>query len=541
MKNLGKKFTTKSPESMKKILLYICLSWVFLVPMTSCDEGFDEMNINPVQPTALDPIYLMNRANLFSTISSTTLNYESAIVQQIVSPNGGVLAGGNFNQLNRAFSIGTWNKYYRNVLKHTTDVKRFTRDNPDRNNLYQMARILHSLSAMILTDTFGDVPYFEAGLGYLEGKIDPAYDRQEDIYLDILNELQQATAGLSTTSRIETGDIFYGGNVEKWRKLGYSLMLRAGMRHSKVNPTRAREWVERAVAGGVIVSNDDNMLIRHDFNYSNEIGNTLNATEANNYYLAEPFEQYLKSKSDPRLASIAVRFIGAGSGPDQNNALAGRPAPSVTLSRNPADQMGFPMGFDNQTIGGVVSQRGLRSFYEFSQVDRTRMTARDAPIFHVTYAQTSLLMAEAAVRGWITGNAANLFAQGIRAHMQQMAEYGNSTAISEEAITTFVNANPLDMGNAMKDIGDQYWVASFLNAYEGFANFRRTGYPALTPNPYSGKDISGDFIRRLSYPDAEFSVNNANIQVAVQRQGPDNLDTRVWWDVVGGSATASAN
>ncbi len=540
MKNLGKKLSNKNPEPMKRIFLYVCLCCSLLVPMTSCDEGFDEMNINPVQPTALDPVYLMNRAALFSTISSTTLNYESAIVQQIVSPNGGVLAGGNFNQLNRAFSIGTWNKYYRDVLKHTTDVKRFTRDNPDRNNLYQMARILHSMAAMILTDTFGDVPYFEASLGYLEGKIDPVYDRQEDIYLDILNELQQATAALSTAARAENGDIFYGGNVDKWKKLGYSLMLRAGMRHSKVNPTRAREWVERAVAGGVMTSNEDNMAIHHDFNYTNEIGNTLNATEANNYYLAAPFEEFLKSNNDPRLGSIAVRFIGAGSGPDQNNALAGNPAAGVTLSRNPSDQMGFPMGFDNQTIGAVVTQRGLRSFYEFSQVDRTRMTARDAPIFHVTFAQTSLLLAEAALRGWTTGNAANLYAQGIRAHMEQMEEYGPTTAISENAITTYINANPLDMGNALEEIGEQYWVASFLNAYEGFANFRRTGYPALTPNPYPGKDISGDFIRRLSYPDAEFSVNNANIQAAVQRQGPDNLDTPVWWDAVG-SSTASAN
>ncbi|WP_035806051.1 SusD/RagB family nutrient-binding outer membrane lipoprotein [Lunatimonas lonarensis] len=515
---------------MKKILKSVFTGLFALLLVSGCDNGFDEMNINPVQPTSLDPIYLMNRAALFSTISSTTLNYESAIVQQIVSPNGGVLAGGNFNQLNRAFSIGTWNKYYRDVLKHTVDVKRFTRDDPNRNNLYQMARILHAMSAMILTDTFGDVPYFEAGLGYLEGKIDPAYDRQEDIYLDIFNELQQATASLNPSGRIETGDIFYGGDIAKWRRLGYSLMLRAAMRHSKVNPTRAREWVERAVAGGVMASNADNMLIRHDFNYSNELGNTLNATEANNFYLAEPFQQFLSSKNDPRLGSIAVRFIGAGSGPDQNNALAGNPAPGVTLSRNPADQMGFPMGFDNQTIGGVVQARGLRSFYEFSQVDRTRMTARDAPIFHVTYSQTSLLLAEAAQRGWIAGSPSEFYAQGIRAHMQQMAVYGASTAIPQSAIDAFVNANPLDPGSALQQIGEQYWVASFLNGYEGFANFRRTGYPALTPNPYPGRDISGDFIRRLSYPDAEFSVNNANIQAAVARQGPDNLDTRVWWD-----------
>jgi len=188
------------------------------------------------------------------------------------------------------------------------------------------------------------------------------------------------------------------------------------------------------------------------------------------------------------------------------------------------------MGYDNQTIAPVVQQKGLRSFYEFSQVDRTRMTARDAPAYHVTYSQTLLLLAEGAVRGWTNGNAAELYAEGIRAHMEQLADYGSNVAIPAEAIDAYIEANPLDSEIALQQIGEQYWVSSFLNGYESFANFRRTGFPLLTPNPYPGKDINGDFIRRLSYPDAEFSVNNDNIQEALSRQGPDNLDTRVWWD-----------
>ena len=515
---------------MKRIFKYTLTITLVLGGLSACDNGFDEMNINPVQPTELDPMYLMNRAALYSTLSGTSLTYELAIVQQVVSPNGGVLAGGNFNQLNRAFAVGTWEKYYRDVLKHTTDVKRLAIDDPSRSNLYHMARILHSLAAMILTDTFGDVPYFETGKGFLEGNVSPTYDSQEAIYQDILRELDEATAGLSASQPIEDGDIFYGGDLDKWRRLGYSLMLRAGFRHVKVNEDRAIEWVEKAIAGGVMQSNDDNMVIHHDFNYTNEIGNTLNATEANNYYLGEPFAQFLSSKNDPRLRSIAVRFIGATSGPDQNNALAGNPPPGVVLSRDPDDQIGFPFGYDNQTIAAVVQQRGLRSFYEFSQVDRTRMTARDAPAYQVTYSQTLLLLAEAAVRGWTNGDAAELYAAGIRAHMEQLADYGPDVAISADAIAAYLAANPLDEAIALQQIGEQYWVSSFLNGYESFANFRRTGFPLLTPNPYPGKDINGDFIRRLSYPDTEFSVNNDNVQAAIARQGPDNLDTRVWWD-----------
>ena len=158
------------------------------------------------------------------------------------------------------------------------------------------------------------------------------------------------------------------------------------------------------------------------------------------------------------------------------------------------------------------------------------MAARDAPAYHVTYSQTLLLLAEAAVRGWTNDDASELYADGIRAHMEQLADYGPSVAVSDGAINGYLAANPLDEEIALQQIGEQYWVSSFFNGYESFANFRRTGFPMLAPNPYPGKDINGDFIRRLSYPDAEFSVNNENIQEALNRQGPDNLDTRVWWD-----------
>lgn len=516
---------------MKKLAKYIPIAFFMLLFSTSCDEGFDELNTNPVQPTSLDPIYLMNRASLFASHSGNTLPYELAIVQQIVTPNGGVLAGGNYNQDNRTVTLGNWNKYFREVLKHTTDVKHKTKDDPGRANLYHMARILHSYGAMILTDSYGDVPYFAAGRGFLDGEVTPAYDPQEAIYLDILSELEQAVAGLSDQGRVETGDIFYNGDIQKWKKLGNSLMLRAAMRHTKVNPDKAREWATKAIQGGVMTSNEDSWSIFHDFNYFNALGNTLNATEANNYYLAEPFEQYLSEREDPRLGSIAVRFIGAQNGPDQNNALAGNPPAHVTLSRNPQDQIGFPMGYDNATIASVINQQGLASYYEFSQVDRTRMGSRDAPSYLVSYSQTLLLVAEATLRGWVTGDVGQLYSNAVAADMEQMADYGPATAIPDAVIDAYLQARPLAMDNAMEEINTQYWVSSFLNGPEAFANFRRSGYPDLAPNPYPGSEINGDFIRRLTYPDSEFSVNNDNVQQAVARQGPDNLDTRVWWDV----------
>jgi hypothetical protein len=262
--------------------------------------------------------------------------------------------------------------------------------------------------------------------------------------------------------------------------------------------------------------------MRHDANYLNPIGNTLNATEAANYYLTEPFVNYLKANNDPRLSAIAVRYVGAKSGPEQVPAIA---------SFNPADQIGMPMGNDNGTIAAVATGKGLASFYDFSQVDRRRMAKTTSPMFFVTAAQTQLLLAEARQRNWITaGTVAEYYNSGVRAHMEQLASYDAASTVSATAITDYLTAHPFDPANALEQINTQYWVASFLNGPEAFANFRRSGFPNLAPNPYPGKDITGAFIRRLTYPNSEISVNTENVNAAISRMGPDNLDTRVWWD-----------
>jgi hypothetical protein len=525
MKTNGKK-NLKKRNHMKKIAIYFLTSFTCLVGLTSCDEGFDEMNRNPVQATSLDPAYVLNRSIISTPAGGGGLIYEMGIVQQIVSPNGGVLTGANFNQENREAAGNNWRNFYRTVIKHTTDVIQATAGDQNRVNIHNMARIWQAYSAMILTDTYGDVPYSEAGLGFLEGQVNPTYDTQQAIYQDILRELEQASAALNASARIEPNDVLYNGNVTRWKRLGYSLMLRAAMRHSKVAPNVAQEYVTKAVAGGLMQSNDDNAVVRfsQDYaNFTNGIGGTLNGGERNNFYLTGTFVSHLKQNNDPRLASIAVRYVGAANGGQQVAARA---------NRSPEVQLGMPMGYDNATIVPVAAQAGLASFYEFSQLDRERMGSQFAPAFLVTYAQTQLLLAEAVVRGWAQGNAANLFAGGIRAHMQQLALYGDNSAVPGSAIDAYLQANPLNptSANALQQINTEYWLASFLDPYEAFANFRRSGFPTIPPNPFPGRDINTDFIRRLSYPDTEYAVNQGNVQQAVARQGADRLDTRVWWD-----------
>jgi hypothetical protein len=333
--------------------------------------------------------------------------------------------------------------------------------------------------------------------------------------------LTEASAALDASKPTEAGEIMYGGNIARWKKLGYSAMLRAGMRLTKVNPTLAQATVQKAVAGGVMQSNADNAAVRNNANYQNQVGVTLNSTEAANYYLTGYFVNYLKSTADPRLNSIAVRYVGAKSGSEHTAARA---------NRDPAIQIGMPLGFDNGTIPAQATKDGLASFYDYSQLDRTRLGKLDAPTYLITYAQTQLLLAEAVQRGWTTGSAATFYAAGVTAHMQQLGDVDANSAVPAASITAYLQKNPFVAANALELINTQYWVSSFLNGPEAFANFRRSGFPKLTPNPYPGKEIKGSFINRLTYPDSELSVNKANLGEATSRQGLDNLDTRVWWD-----------
>lgn len=511
---------------MKNIFKYTFLLGVLLTFQTSCDQDFDEINTSKTAATAIDPVFMLNNAVINTSFPGATLVYEIGIVQQIISPNSGVLTGANYNQDNRASTQALWQGYYRNVIRHTREIINQTVDVvPERNNLRNMARILQAYAFMVLTDSYGDIPYVEGGGGYIDQVFFPKYDPQETIYPAIIQELTEASAALSAGSRIETADILYGGDVEKWRKFGNSILLRAGMRLSKVDPTEAAQVASAAFQAGVITSNADNAVMRHDNNYANPVGNTLNSTEAANYYMTEPFVDHLKANNDPRLVSFAVRYMGAKSGPEQVPASA---------SFDPADQIGMPMGHDNTSIVPVATAKGLASFYEFSQVDRLRVAGRTAPAFFVTAAQTLLLLAEAKQRGWITTptTASEFYEDGIRAHMEQLASYGATAAVPSTDIDAYIAAHPLaaDDATAFEQINEEYWIASFMNGPEAFANFRRSGYPDLAPNPFPGKDITGDFIRRLTYPNSEISVNTDNVNAAIARMGADDLDTRVWWD-----------
>jgi hypothetical protein len=505
--------------------LYHCavigsLATALLVGTSSCDKGFEEVNTNPVQPSSLNPVYLFSNAQLASGFPSHTINYEMAIVQQLMSPFAGVLAGGNINILNADQALGLWNQYYNEVVKRLVDVINTTKNLPERSNLYQMARIWHCHTFLVLSDTYGDVPYHEAGLGYLTGNFFPTYDAQSDIYQSILTTLSEASEGLNASGTIETGDLFYRGDISKWKKLANSLTLRAAMRLVKVDPAKAQEFAVKAINGGLMTGNADNCLMTFSTTFNSPYNGYTNGSEKANVYLSKPFVDHLKSTNDPRLRSISVKYGNPGADPS-----------ATTQNTTPADQIGMPYGYDNLTLATAPGFPGpAASGYAYSQINRSTIGHITAPIFFVTHAQTALLHAEAIVRGWVPGDAEATYKSAVKSALEQMAMHHPDAGIPSADVTAYVGAQTLTAGKELEEINTQYWVNSFLNGPEAWANFRRSGYPLLTPNPYPGKSIKGDFINRLVYPIVEANVNTDNYRAAVSRAGADDLDTKVWWD-----------
>ena len=249
-----------------------CISFLLiLIVVSGCDKGFEEVNKNPILPTSLDPSYLFANAQLTSAIY--TLQYQDEIVQQIVTPFTGVLEGGNHNVWFFANNVGSvFTSLYTGPVKLLADVLDQSKHDPSRSNLFNMARIWRCYVFQVLVDTYGYVPYFNAGSAYLSGANLPKYDSDKEIYDDLLKELAEATNNLDAGKKIEPNELFYAGDINKWKKLGNSLLLRVAMRLTKVEPDKAKQFVTIAVdpvRGGLMQSNSDNAFVRFNSIFNN--------------------------------------------------------------------------------------------------------------------------------------------------------------------------------------------------------------------------------------------------------------------------------
>ena len=511
---------------MKLNNIFPAVLLILSIGLVSCDNDFEEINTNPTESTDLDPVYQFSKAQQESAIPA--YHYQGEIIQQINTPFGGVLEGGNHNRVNSVNIDPTFEDLYSGPIREVTDVINKIQENPERKNLYNMARIWRAYCFQYLVDTYGDVPYTSAGLGFIEEEFFPVYDDQRDIYEDILNEYQEAVDQLDSQGETVKGDLFFDGDISQWKKLGNSLLLRAGMRYTEIDQAKAQSIVQVAVdpsRGGVMTSNDDNAVIHFNEIFTNATSSMLIGGERANYYVGKPFVDFLQSTNDPRLEHIAVIYEF----PSQPLADVGNE------NTNPNDQIGMPYGYDENSVEDAPGFPGTNgTAFNYSQFNRRSVSRIDAPEYLVTYAQTQLLLAEASYRGFISGSAKEFYEAGIRGHMEQTLLYGEGVEISPVQQEVYLQESEVafDSSNALEQINVQYWVASFHIWGEAWANFRRSGYPDLDPINFPGEDpsVAGDFIRRFTYPVREHSVNTSNVTAAAERMGGDNLGVHIFWD-----------
>ena len=516
-----------------------CLILAGFFFLSSCTKKFDEINTNPASysQSNFDPNYLLTSAQLTYT-GSMDFSYETwrgnliycSTMMQGLSTVVGYWAGDKY-LLNEGYTAAYWQVAYPEQVKTIVDLVEFTKDKPQYKNLYQIARIMKAMILERITDLYGDIPYFGAGQGYYTSNFFPVYDKQKDIYADLLKEVNNATDSLDAAGDTPPGDVYYNGNISKWQKFGNTLLLRMAMRLTKVDPATAQTYVNKVV-GKTMDSNDDNAFVMADasggratINRNSQV--LLGDGGQENYYTkwSQTFINFLKSTNDPRLGKVAVTQLYLDPNSKDQNAAA---------KSDPSVQKGMPNGKDLSGIPGLTigSDPSFTSFPDYSSPN-PKMIQRAGATFILTYAESELLLADAAQRWGIGGSAASHYNNGVKAAMTYLGQYDPSIAVPDATADTYLAANPYNPGNGLQMINNQYWAnaITMLDFYETWSNWRRTGFPVLIPVVYPNNATGGTIPRRFPYPSSEASSNPVNYKIAHDGvQGGDVLTSKVWWD-----------
>lgn len=508
----------------------------------SCTKNFDELNTNPDKTTGefVDYNFFIPQAQItFSQTGYDQMLFQAGWVQSLASTFNYYGNGDKyiFASSGTGYFSYTWNRAY-SAFTLINEMQDLIKGKPEYTNLNACGDIMRVLIAQRLTDLYGDIPYTEAGMAK-SGNFTPKFDKQQDIYADMLKRLDAATTALDASKPGPTTDLFYGGNVAKWKRLGYSLMLKLGMRMIKVDAAAARTWTEKAYAGGTMSGVADDAKVLADAN---------NATSSNSDVIRTPDDfrelrwgktliDFMKTTNDPRISAVAEVAAGTGLAANQTQ----------TAGNNTASlQMGLPNGYTITSIANAPGYPGATpadptvkddAAAPLGKYSRPRFQVygdRGSANFIYSYGESELLLAEASTRGWNTGVAATHFANALAADMRSLATYNTSgvAAVNDASITTYVAAHPLVASTALQQINNEYWVATstLFNFNETYSNWRRSGFPVLTPVVYPGQYISGQIPRRMPYPTSLLQTNGANYQAAASAIGGDNFATRVWWD-----------
>lgn len=481
----------------KKILSFVMMFGLYTI--ISCTGDFEELNTNINEPDQVPTSYLLtySERELADNLYNSEWNGRLGMLYAQYWSQTAYTEPSRYEPRLEEINVA-WNNFYlilmnlhRIIELNTNDETRAYSANfgyPD--NQIAVARILKAFIFSFMTDTWGDIPYSEALLGTEVSK--PVYSYQKDIYDNLLKELQEAQAQINISQNSIQGDIIYGGDLHLWRKFANSLRMRIALRATK-NTSSYISHIKDAITDGAFESYKDNATYIFD-NVApgyNPMYEEYFVKGRSDYACSNTLIETLKKKSDPRILYYADPAVNSG------------------------EFEGLTYGLGSTEAAIVAGEAGAN----VSLPNTTYIIGATSPAIFMGYAEVCFIKAELNL-----GEGTQIeYEKGIKASMQF---YGINEAKIAEYISDNNEANTLN-------IGIQKWLALYPQGLQAWFEWRRTGYPELQPPVDGALGNTGDrpIPSRLYYPHGETGLNQENYNKAIQRQGPDLLTTRVWWDI----------
>jgi hypothetical protein len=503
---------------MKKLIYKICGAvLLFAIFLSSCTKDFKEINTDPNKTTTALPQQLLAPA-LVNTVTYNMMrnrNFNNELMQVTVDMNDadGRVFRYDFNN--------TWGDYLYNnwyiQLSNLKDLYKIAADTtgPNYNKTYMaISLICQSWIYSMLTDAYGDIPYFNSNKGRDSVIYEPAFDRQKDIYLDIFKQLETANTLLTGAAdlTVAASDPIYAGKASLWRKFGNSLYLRLLLRISGKAEvaseviTKFQQIVGDNVTYPLINSNAESAILKW-----------TGVSPYVNPYVTNVREQDFRA---PGIASFFIDHLVAWDDPRLN----------ISLGTNGFNRWGIAQsseGFKGVPSGYSPGQGGPKKSYFYSNTSTTSMQTEALAGMILNFAELKFMLAEAAVKGWIAGPAETYYNDGAK----------NSITLwmptwTVDIKTFLANADiPWDdtllPEEKMEKIHLLKYYALFLTDLQQWVEYRRTGHPVLPKG--NGLSNGGVMPARFNYPLYVQSANPTNYKLAIAIQGPDVISTEVWW------------
>lgn len=515
--------------NMKRIFL---IGLVVLTILQSCDKGFEALNTDPTKTTEAYPHQFMANALMksveYNMIRNRNFNNELMQVTLDLGDGDGKVFRYDFR---RNWADYSWNGHFTN-LSNYKDMYTKAMDPLIANRAYQaVSLICQSWTYSILTDTYGDIPYSESNLGRDSLILEPKFDAQQDIYVDMIAKLDSANTLLRTSTTDETieatADPVFGGDKAKWRKFGNSLMLRLMLRVAHKPEMAAYMTKLQDMLGAsaslypIMTSNDDSAILR--WTGEGAYVSPYVAVRVQDFRavsLASFFIDFLRDSNDPRIDIALYNELYGTSGASNNR---------WGIAPVSGNYVGLPSGYAPNS--GEYTRQSY--FYSSDQTAAVSLQTEPMTGIIMNFAEVEFIKAELALKEIIPGDPKDYFYSGAESSIKLWIP-GWTKSIQQHLTDADIDwYDDETFEQKMEKIHKQKYYALFLVDMQQWFEYRRTGYPRLPrPQDYgvpSGLRNNGEMPARLYYPVYVQSSNPTNYRIAVERQGPDEINTQVWW------------